>query len=196
MLNIRWSCNCLIFNMGIPISGKDGLYIEMGPRAQWSSSCSKRCHNWGSLQCTHDWYCRHGIGLSIYECVGVSFWTPYQAHDERGKWLCWLSLTVAKEDALTDPHYTYPHKPQYAGLGLERVLLTLGYDLFSQAEVMELSFRKHIPLVINAANICQTMPYLRQRCMYVSYPMATKPVLSMHIHQNIHPFAGLPYCLM
>ena len=30
MLKIRRSCNHLIFNMGIPIPGKDGVYIEMG----------------------------------------------------------------------------------------------------------------------------------------------------------------------
>ena len=33
MLKIRRSHDRLIFNMGIPIPGKDGLYIEMGPRA-------------------------------------------------------------------------------------------------------------------------------------------------------------------
>ena len=33
MLKIRRSCNHLIFNMGIPIPGKDGLYIETGPSA-------------------------------------------------------------------------------------------------------------------------------------------------------------------
>ena len=32
MLKIRWSCDHLIFNMGIPTPGKDGLYIEAGPR--------------------------------------------------------------------------------------------------------------------------------------------------------------------
>ena len=32
MLKIRQSPDCLIFNMGIPIPGKDGLYIETGPR--------------------------------------------------------------------------------------------------------------------------------------------------------------------
>ena len=31
MLNIRRSCDRLIFNMGIPIPGKDGLYIMMKP---------------------------------------------------------------------------------------------------------------------------------------------------------------------
>ena len=31
MLKIRQSCDCLIFNMGIPIPGKDSLYIETGP---------------------------------------------------------------------------------------------------------------------------------------------------------------------
>ena len=33
MLNIRRSHDRLIFNMGIPIPGKGGLYIEMGPRS-------------------------------------------------------------------------------------------------------------------------------------------------------------------
>ena len=32
MLKIRRSRDRLIFNMGIPIPGKDGLYIETGPR--------------------------------------------------------------------------------------------------------------------------------------------------------------------
>ena len=31
MLKIRRSRDRLIFNMGIPIPGKDSLYIEMGP---------------------------------------------------------------------------------------------------------------------------------------------------------------------
>ena len=33
MLKIRWSHDRLIFNMGIPITAKDGLYIEKGPWA-------------------------------------------------------------------------------------------------------------------------------------------------------------------
>ena len=32
MLKIRQSQDRLFFNMGIPIPGKDGLYIETGPR--------------------------------------------------------------------------------------------------------------------------------------------------------------------
>ena len=32
MLKLRRSHDRLIFHMGIPISGKDGLYIEMGPK--------------------------------------------------------------------------------------------------------------------------------------------------------------------
>ena len=34
MLKIRWSHDCLIFNMGILIPGKDGLSIETGSRFQ------------------------------------------------------------------------------------------------------------------------------------------------------------------
>ena len=33
MVKIRQSHDRLIFNMGFPIAGKDGLYIEVGPRA-------------------------------------------------------------------------------------------------------------------------------------------------------------------
>ena len=33
MLKIRRPNGRLIFNMGIPIPGKDGLYIETGPRS-------------------------------------------------------------------------------------------------------------------------------------------------------------------
>ena len=44
MLKIRWSQDCLIFNMGIPIPWKDRLYIEMGPRG-WNnrSACEIWC---------------------------------------------------------------------------------------------------------------------------------------------------------
>ena len=35
MWKIRLSHNRLIFNMGIPIPGKDGLYIETGPWSLW-----------------------------------------------------------------------------------------------------------------------------------------------------------------
>ena len=37
MLKIRWSHDCLIFNMGISIPGKDGLYIETEPRSMMMS---------------------------------------------------------------------------------------------------------------------------------------------------------------
>ena len=33
MLKIKQSRDCLIFNMGIPIPGKNGLDIETGPRS-------------------------------------------------------------------------------------------------------------------------------------------------------------------
>ena len=39
MFKIRGSHDHLIFNMGIPIPGKDGLYIETGPRRLWSLIC-------------------------------------------------------------------------------------------------------------------------------------------------------------
>ena len=36
MLKLRQSRDRLVFNIGIPIPGIDGLYIEMGPRARKS----------------------------------------------------------------------------------------------------------------------------------------------------------------
>ena len=41
MLKIRRSHNRLIFNMGIPIPGKDGLYIKTGPSILLISPCVK-----------------------------------------------------------------------------------------------------------------------------------------------------------
>ena len=54
MLKIRRSHDRLIFNMGIPIPGKDGLYIEMGP---WLSTNmvlimkvrTGSCHPWDRI---------------------------------------------------------------------------------------------------------------------------------------------------
>ena len=37
MLKVRRSRDRLIFNMGIPIPGKDGLYIEKGPDSSKAS---------------------------------------------------------------------------------------------------------------------------------------------------------------
>ena len=54
MLKIRWSRDHLIFNMGIPIPGKDSHYIETGPRfpaslrmkivshQEWGQRCQTR----------------------------------------------------------------------------------------------------------------------------------------------------------
>ena len=51
MLKIRQSRDNVIFNMGIPIPGKDGLYIESGPMCVIETSelgtgwsiCTYRC---------------------------------------------------------------------------------------------------------------------------------------------------------
>ena len=44
MLKIRRSCDRLIFNMGIPIPGKGGLYIETWPR--WSPNYNEIAYTW------------------------------------------------------------------------------------------------------------------------------------------------------
>ena len=51
MLKLRWSCDRLIFNMGIPILGKDGLYIETGPRYQ------DNCTSMTRHTCFEPWAC-------------------------------------------------------------------------------------------------------------------------------------------
>ena len=50
MSKVRRSRNRLIFNMGIPITGKDGLHIETGP---WSFYFSDLC--W-AVNTSSDWY--------------------------------------------------------------------------------------------------------------------------------------------
>ena len=49
MLNIRWSHDHLIFNMGIPIPGKDGLYIETGPRLNAKIPSAAKISIWHQL---------------------------------------------------------------------------------------------------------------------------------------------------
>ena len=58
MLKIRRSCDRLIFNMWIPIPGKDGLYIETGP-------CSP--HHW--CEPKHMWH-----DLFLGTVPGCSLW--------------------------------------------------------------------------------------------------------------------------
>ena len=47
MLKIRRSRDRLIFNMGIPIPGKDSLYIETGPRSTSSAIVATGGNYWG-----------------------------------------------------------------------------------------------------------------------------------------------------
>ena len=54
MLKIRRSHDSLIFNLGIPISGKDGLYIETGP----SSSRAMRSLHISSAIFNHVWWAK------------------------------------------------------------------------------------------------------------------------------------------
>ena len=62
MLKIIRSHDRHIFNMGIPIPGKDGLYIEMGPRRQ-------------AIIGTND-----GLAYShkyVYSSLGLDGWTVF-----------------------------------------------------------------------------------------------------------------------
>ena len=59
MLKIRRSRDRLIFNMGIPIPGKDGLYIETGPWTFWhhmtcgDDTCLHYCKDFAEEIYTH-----------------------------------------------------------------------------------------------------------------------------------------------
>ena len=114
---------------------------------------------------------------------------------------CRLSLAVAKEDVLADPRYTYLHKHQYVGLGLEGGLLTPSSDLLSQVEIMEVTFRKHIPLVINTANICQTIYALltpkvdgsKLSCGAKARALHTHSLIKIYIHLRVHHIVRCEY---
>ena len=83
MFKIRWSENRVIFNMGIPIPGKDGLDIETGP-----SFCDLNCpqHHWWMGQahqilpttCTDPWQpptCFFVRNHNKYICIFYHFST-------------------------------------------------------------------------------------------------------------------------
>ena len=57
MLKIRRSHECLIFNMGIPIPGKDGFYIEAGP--------SYTNYTWNRFCYAHDIVCYEMIQCDL-----------------------------------------------------------------------------------------------------------------------------------
>ena len=60
MLKIRRPTGRLIFNMGIPIPGKDGLYIETGPWLCWNCVPSL------FVELCHDMYDNHFNLFSLY----------------------------------------------------------------------------------------------------------------------------------
>ena len=78
MLKIRWSHDRPIFDMGIPIPGKDGLYIETDPRSLLSHPINDLllCSTNPSLknQLTHhqsvhyrNWYWHYKLNSSIFD---------------------------------------------------------------------------------------------------------------------------------
>ena len=78
MLKVRRSCNRLIFNMGIPIPGTGGLYIESGPRV-WSQS--PHISSWDP-QCGYRKKNRDVLGF-ILRCkpISLSLWYSHPKRD-------------------------------------------------------------------------------------------------------------------
>ena len=54
MLKIRWSRDCLIFNMGIPILVRRYLYIEMAPYLNWPWAGAYCLFFWSHVQPSAD----------------------------------------------------------------------------------------------------------------------------------------------
>ena len=69
MLKIRRSRDRLIFNMGIPIPGKDGLYIETVPRivarAMTFARHAPLTQSWMVIGIDHDTVCAGVVGTAI-----------------------------------------------------------------------------------------------------------------------------------
>ena len=84
MLKIKWSGDCLIFNMEIHIPGKDGLYIETGPRFQSS--------DWGII----DISCGHATSAEVSATTGYAhvLWTTDNGFDFMSLPLGWLPGTI------------------------------------------------------------------------------------------------------
>ena len=100
MLKIRRSCDRLIFNMGIPIPGKDDLYIEMRP--WWKT---RTCSSYIVVTMVLDYLSMfelweisdHGIDIVLLEyCIQISapeglthcgLVTPYGYRDLGQHWL-------------------------------------------------------------------------------------------------------------
>ena len=96
MLKIRQSCDRLIFNMGIPIPRKDGLYIEAGPRwyiaggSQGSRSSSSWIYSPCFICTTCNWQsaCRHACTVLPMCCVNVHQWL------QKPKWISIVFLDL------------------------------------------------------------------------------------------------------
>ena len=80
MLKIRRPNGRLIFNMGIPIPGKDGLYIETGPRTLVLSFYTDVVFTlfiWNSTHSTLPRHCEMWFLYSVYDLRAVKFKSSY-----------------------------------------------------------------------------------------------------------------------
>ena len=103
MLKIRRSHNRLIFNVGIPIPGIDGLNIETGPWRwhghQTARLAGKRKHFWGHSYCHtlaqlhHPWVTAVTANYQLGECqeliASCLFYWSY-SFDQTVNWKTWL----------------------------------------------------------------------------------------------------------
>ena len=73
MLKIRRPNGRLIFNMGIPIPGKDGLYIETGPRPLPELLLTQFTDTYDVLARDTELTITHLTKLNIKNCVVLRF---------------------------------------------------------------------------------------------------------------------------
>ena len=86
-LKIRRSNNRLIFNMGIPIPGKDGLYIDTGPRLIETGPRSDRVTiRWAAKTCANLTWSKCVIRMEIITEQSIFARFHLWAHKPFEKW--------------------------------------------------------------------------------------------------------------
>ena len=132
MLKIRRSRDRLIFNMGIPIPGKDGLHTETGTR-------KLRYLVWSPYTCVLSMCCPFGpLHPSLGGCIILSglptpkplyLWTSQTQlvplHPKKSGWLCgpiwlpytqmWVSTLVPLHPSFYSTGYPYPRASKNMG---------------------------------------------------------------------------------
>ena len=107
MFKIRRSCDGLIFNMGITIPGKDGLYIETGPSMHMIPGC------WRTLdvlacEAMHDFAGHFEFIYVVWPAQTYALAGTSMTHDDVIKWKhfprYWPFVRGIHRSAVNSPH--------------------------------------------------------------------------------------------